>query len=55
MSTYVLVLIFTTWYGSSMTTIDFDSLTLCEQAGYKFLDTYTGLFTSGKYMCLERK
>ncbi len=55
MSTYVLILMFITWDGPSMTTIDFDSIILCEKAGSKFLDTFTGLSTSGKYMCLERR
>ena len=54
MSAYVLVLVFLNGYGISMTSIDYNSLILCEQAGKQYLEKMPGTFTSAKYICLER-
>lgn len=55
MSAYVLVLIFLNGYGISMTSIDYESKSLCELAGQQYVKQMPGLVSSGKYVCLERR
>lgn len=53
MTTYFLIMILTSTYSSTVSPVPFASLSLCEQAGKRFVEAKDGVLTHARYICVE--